>query len=285
MNNNLDGKYQDLLRDIMANGTIKADRTGVGTISVSGRMLKHDMAEGFPILTTKKVSLKNIAVELEGFLKGITSKAWYKGKGCNIWNEWSNKDQMPAGLSDEERKAWQMECDDLGPFYGYQWRNFNSEGYDQIAVLLDTLKNNPTSRRMLVSAWNPPQLKSMALDPCHFAFQVIVRGEYLDLIWYQRSCDTALGLPYDLSSYGILLTLLSKQFGYKPGVLTGMLGDTHIYLNHIDLLHPLLERTPYELPTLKVSDSFKSVLDFDALEHISLEGYVSHPAIKLTIAV
>lgn len=285
MNNTLDGKYQDLLRDILANGTKKADRTGVGTISVSGRMLKHDMSEGFPILTTKKVSLKNIAVELEGFLKGITSKAWYKGKGCNIWNEWSNTDLMPKGLSDDERKAWQMECDDLGPFYGYQWRNFNSQGYDQIQVLLDTLKTNPTSRRMVVTAWNPPQLQSMALDPCHFAFQVIVRGEYLDLVWTQRSVDSFLGMSYDLSSYGILLTLLSKQFGYKPGVLTGMFGDTHIYLNHIDQVNEQLSRDPFPLPTLEVSESFKTVLDFDSQTHIKLVGYQSHSAIRAPVAI
>lgn len=283
--NTLDGAYQALLADVLENGTKKADRTGVGTISVSGRMLKHDMSEGFPILTTKRVPIKTVSIELEGFLRGITSKAWYQGKGCHIWDEWSNKDAMPQGLSDEDRKKWQLECDDLGPLYGYQWRNFNSQGCDQIQTLLDTLGKNPTSRRMVVSAWNPLQLKSMALDPCHFAFQVIVRGEYLDLVWFQRSCDCGLGIPFDLSSYGVLLSLLSKQFGYKPGVLTGMLGDTHIYLNHVDQVKEQLSRSPYDLPTLSISDDFKTVLDFDALNHIKLENYQSHPAIKMPIAV
>lgn len=283
--NTLDGKYQDLLRDIMENGTKKADRTGVGTISVSGRMLKHDMSEGFPILTTKSVPLRVVMVELEGFLRGITSKAWYTGKNCHIWDEWSNKDAMPKGLSAEEQKKWQLECDDLGPLYGYQWRNFNSQGCDQIAMLLDTLEKNPTSRRMVVSAWNPLQLKSMALDPCHFAFQVIVRGEYLDLVFSMRSVDVFLGMPFDIASYGVILTLLSKQFGYKPGMLTGMFGDTHIYLNHLEQVKTQLERKHFDLPTAVVSDSFKTILDFDSSSHLKLENYQHHPAIKASVAI
>lgn len=278
--NKLDDQYCKLLIDIMKNGTQKGDRTGIGTKSVSGRMIQHDMADGFPAITTKKLFFKTMAIELEGFIKGVTDKQWYKDRGCNIWNQWSNPKTRPEGISPED---W----NDLGPIYGANWRNFNGEGYDQLGKILDSLKNNPTDRRMIVSAWNPLQLNEMALPPCHYSWQVIVRGEYLDLLWNQRSVDSAAGLPFNIASYGLLLSLLAHQFNYKPGILTGFLGDTHIYNNHFDQVKLQISRLDeaYDLPTLKINDSFKDVREFNSFEDVGLINYKHHPPIKLIIAV
>ncbi len=278
--NLLDTQYINLLRDILKNGTDKTDRTGVGTRSVSGRMIQHDMSEGFPALTTKKLYFKTMATELEGFLKGITDKRWYQKRGCGIWNEWSNKKTRPENINQED---WY----DLGPIYGAQWRDFNGSGYDQIGYILNSLKNNPSDRRMIVSAWNPLQLDEMALPPCHFSFQVIIRGEYLDLLWNQRSVDCFLGLPFNIASYGLLLSLLAYQFSYKPGILTGFLGDTHIYNNHIDQVNEQISRldNAYDLPQLKINNSFNSVLELDVSKDIELINYQYHSPIKAPIAV
>lgn len=537
--------YILLIEDILKNGTDKNDRTGTGTRSVTGRMIQHDMADGFPLLTTKRIAHKTMAIELEGFLKGITDKQWYKDKGCRIWNEWSSLKQLPNDLSVDEKNNWMKQNNDLGPLgYSHQWRNFNGhykpipniwtglnktiiieessnkhvgreidgkygkytvisyngdnssgnpkfsvkfhksgyvksdvdvgqinsrnikdpyfpsvqgvacsgnydknilgeeltekllqtwngmiqrcynknhkayenygakgvyvsnswlvfenylndvqkldnwdkklenwetyqldkdlnggfeysrercvwltrkennnltnqsyyfdavdpkgilyenqigltrfchehglneknvqpsiknntktcggwkfykrgqyktneEKYDQIEVLLDTLKNNPTSRRMLVSAWNPLQINDMALPPCHVFFQVIIRGEFLDLTFYMRSSDVFLGLPFNIASYGLLLSLLAHQFGYKPGILTGFLGDTHIYNNHFDAVKEQISRKDdsYELPGLMIRDSFKGVEEFDALNDIEFVNYKHHPKIKAEVSV
>lgn len=272
--NNLDTQYIKLLGDVLTNGTQKNDRTGTGTISVSGRMIKHNMQEGFSALTTKKLFFKTMSIELEGFLKGITDKRWYQERNCKIWNQWSNPKTRPEGISAEE--WW-----DLGSIYGAQWRNFNNSGYDQLESVLGQLENNPDSRRMLVSAWNPQVLDEIALPACHFSWQVIKRGEYLDLIWNQRSCDIFLGLPFNISSYGLLLELLCKQFGYKPGELTGFLGDAHIYNNHREQVELQMSRLndSYDLPKLVISDDFKDVRNF---EHtmVKLDDYKHHSVIK-----
>ncbi len=280
----IDQRYKDLLSNILKNGTQKGDRTGTGTKSITGAMVQHNMADGFPILTTKRIAFKTMSVELEGFLKGITDKRWYKDRGCNIWNSWSRPDIIPEGISDEERKKIQLESNDLGPIYGAQWRNFNGAGYDQLGVVLNSLENKPNDRRMVVSAWNPLQLHQMALPPCHLLFQVVVRGEFLDLVWYQRSVDIFLGLPFNIASYGLILSLLTKQFNYKPGILTGFLGDTHIYNNHIKQVEELLSRELYPLPTLNISADFKDIREFDH-SMVSLDGYKYHPTIKAPVAI
>lgn len=282
--NNLDIQYLNNLKNILNNGTEKKDRTGVGTYSISGTMIRHDMSEGFPALTTKKLFFKTMSVELEGFLKGITDKQWYKDRKCNIWNQWCRPSKIPNNLSDDERKKFQLEENDLGFIYGYQWRNFNSENHDQIKILLKMLENNPSSRRMIVSSWNPLQLEEMALPACHTMFQVIVRNEYLDLLWNQRSADYFLGVPFNIASYGLLLSLLAKQFGYKPGILTGFFGDSHIYKNHKEQVLTQISREPYELPTLDISDQFNDVLTFES-SMASLVNYNHHKVIKADIAV
>ena len=284
MRNTLDRKYLDLVADVLDTGISKRNRTGIDTLSISGAMIKHDMSEGFPALTTKRIAYKTMAVELEGFIKGITSKDWYQANNCKIWNEWCNPSIIPKGLSDEERKEFQLRELDLGPIYGSQWRNFNGAGYDQLEMVLHSLENNPSDRRMLVSAWNPLALHEQALPPCHVLWHVIVRGDKLDLIWYQRSVDVFLGLPFNIASYGLLLILLSKQFGYKYGTLTGFLGDTHIYENHIEQIHTQMMRQPYELPVAIIDDNFTDVRQFD-YRQFELEGYRHHPSIKGEVAV
>lgn len=278
--NSLDKQYINLLQDILKNGTNKGDRTGVGTRSVSGRMIQHNMPEGFPALTTKKLFFKIMSIELEGFIKGITDKRWYQERGCHIWDEWSNKKTRPEGVSQEE---WY----DLGPIYGSQWRNFNNNEYDQLGYILNALKNNPSDRRMIVSAWNPLVLDQQALPPCHYSWQVIVRGEYLDLLWNQRSVDVFLGLPFNIASYGLLLSLLAHQFNYKPGVLTGFLGDTHIYNNHTDQVNEQISRLDkaYDLPQLKINNSFNNILALNVSNDVELINYKHHPVIKAPIAI
>lgn len=286
-NNTLDENYLAIATNILSKGTRKENRTGVDTISISGAMIQHNMEEGFPLLTTKKVFYKAMSVELEGFLKGVTDKNWYKERKCNIWNEWCNPSKIPEGLSDEERKEFQLNETDLGPIYGSQWRDFNGDSYDQLQQVIRSLETKPQDRRMLVSAWNPLQLSLQALPPCHVLWQVIVRGGYLDLLWYQRSVDVFLGLPFNISSYGLLLSLLAKQFGYKPGILTGFLGDTHIYENHIEQIGTMTGRLSEakELPTLVIKDRFKDVREFDALNDIEIKNYEHLGVIKGKVAV
>lgn len=294
--NTLDQKYINLLNDIITNGTEKKDRTGVGTYSVTGRMIQHDMSEGFPVLTTKKIFFKTMSIELEGFLRGITDKQWYKDRKCNIWNQWCNPKSIPPSLTDEERKQFQLESNDLGPIYGFQWRNFNGtynneanyllDGKDQLQDALDLLRKSPESRRIIVSAWNPLQQEKMALPPCHILWQVVIRGEYLDLLWFQRSADFFLGVPFNIASYGLLLSLLAKQFGYKPGILTGFFGDAHVYTNHIDQVKEQMSRASdaYLLPELIIAPEFNDVKIFDHAS-VSIPAYKYHPAIKAPIAV
>lgn len=272
--------YLNIVKDILDNGVLKENRTGVNTLAISGAMFSHDMREGFPLLTTKKMSLKNIAVELEFFIKGLSSKKWLQDRNCSIWNEWANPQKVPYG-TDEKTKQKMMEEDDLGRCYGVQWRDFG--GVDQLKNIVDTLKTDPNNRRLVVSAWNPPELNQMALPPCHLMFQVVVINDTINLNWYQRSVDTMLGLPYNIASYGLLLELLAKESGLIPAKLYGMLGDVHIYENHIENAKIQLWREPSKLPNIKITN-FTNIFDW-TYKDFSLENYIHNEAIKFDIAV
>jgi thymidylate synthase len=275
--------YLDIVSNVLAYGKFKQNRTGVGAYTMAHAMVQHDMALGFPLLTTKKMGIKSIGAELEGFIKGITDKQWFIDRKCTIWNEWSNPKKIPTGLTDEERKAFQLDSMDLGKIYGYQWRNFNSQGYDQVAAVVNTLKSDPNNRRMIVSGWNPNQLDEMALPPCHVLHHLTVIDDTLNLCWFQRSVDVGLGLPYNLASYALLLHLYCKESGLKEGVVTGFLSDVHIYENHVDALKGQLERTPSQLPTIN-TDKFNTIFDWEFTDTV-LHGYTAQPAIKMAVAV
>lgn len=275
----LDKTFQENLELILTKGYKKEDRTGTGTISFPGVMIRHDMSDGYPLLTLRKVPFKSAAIELEGFIKGITSKQWYKERGCNYWNQWCNP-QVVAYGTDVDTKKKMEECDDLGKIYGYQWRNF--KGVDQLKDVVDTLKSNPNSRRMVCSAWAPDQLNEMALPPCHFAWQVNVTDGKLNLFYYMRSVDFVLG--NDLNTYGLLLHLLAKESNLKEGMLVGFFADAHIYLNHIDGIKELLSRNATgNLPTIK-TDNFKSIYDWQYSDTILLD-YNPLPSVKFDVAV
>ena len=285
---NLDKTFQETLELILTKGYKKEDRTGTGTISFPGVMIRHDMSEGYPLLTLRTVPFKSAAIELEGFIKGITSKQWYKERGCNYWNQWCNPQVVPYGTDDDTKKKME-ECDDLGEIYGKQWRDFHDVTYpwggehkDQLKDVVDTLKSNPNSRRMLCSAWNPLALNHMALPPCHFAWQVNVTDGKLNLFYYMRSVDFVLG--NDLNTYGLLLHLLAKESNLKEGMLVGFFADAHIYLNHIDGIKELLSRnTMGNLPTIK-TDNFKSIYDWQYSDTILLD-YEPLPSVKFNVAV
>ena len=262
----MDKQYLKLLKDILDNGTNKSDRTGTGTLSVFGRCIRHDMEEGFPLLTTKKMSIKSIMTELKWFLKGDTNIKYLVDNGCNIWSG----DYSKSGRTDNE----------LGPIYGKQWRDWN--GIDQIKSLIEQIKTNPDSRRLIVSAWNVGELDEMTLPPCHDSFQCYVSNGKLSLLWRQRSVDTFLGLPYNIASYGMLLLLLCQETGYGPGELIGNLGDTHLYSNHIEQAKLQLTRSRelYDLPTVKLSnvDILNGEFDYELI------NYKSHPKIKAPLS-
>jgi thymidylate synthase len=244
-------------------------------------VFRHHMSNGFPLSTLRKLPWKSIRVELEGFIKGITDKKWYQDRGCHFWDEWQNPQ------NNDPR--------DLGPIYGKQWRAFNKSFYmgkgedekfvpgelvgsDQLAKIVHTLKNNPTDRRMVCSAWNPNQMDLMALPPCHFAWYVSVIGGHLNLVWFQRSCDVALGLPANIASYGLLLELLAKEANLPAGQLVGVLADCHIYENQTEAILELFNRKEKELPKLKLTND--SIWDWD-WSKAELIGYDPHPAIKM----
>ena len=298
--NTLDKKYLDLCNIILNDGIRKQNRTGVDTIATSGLSIRHDMSEGFPLLTTKRVAFKTLKVELEGFIKGITSKKWFQDRGCKIWDEWCNPKKIPYS-NDEETQRKMLEEDDLGLIYGSQWRKFHDpntvqiyeragksdyeyirDSIDQVKNILDTLKENPSDRRMICSAWNPLALNQMALPPCHFAWQVVVVGDRLDLIWYQRSCDFFLGIPFNIASYGLLLHLLAKHANLKEGILTGHFGDCHLYENSIDALKIQMERQPYNLPYLDTK--FKNFFDWTYTD-TELYDYYCHGKLSVDVAV
>lgn len=285
--------YLDIVRKILDRGFRKENRTGVDALTIAGAMFEHDMAAGFPLLTTKKVPFRLVASELEFFIKGITDKEWLRSKNNHIWDEWCAPEKVPYG-NDEGTKARMLAERDLGPIYGWQWRRFGAayagwdrapedQGQDQLKAAVELLKKDPGSRRMLVSAWNPLDLGRMALPPCHYAFQLTVIDRRLNLLWNQRSVDVALGLPFNIASYGCLLHLLAKEAGLEEGKLIGFLGDTHIYVNHIEALREQLGREPRKLPSIK-TENFSSVFDWSYGDS-AIEGYEPHPAIKFDIAV
>ncbi len=285
--------YLDVIENILENGTRKENRTGVDTIGVFGVKFEHDMSEGFPLVTTKKMAYKNILSELEFFIKGYTDKRWLQERNNHIWDEWCTPKKVPYG-HDVETLAKMRDERDLGPIYGFQWRHFGAEykeyntdysgqGKDQLAKLVDKIKNNPTDRRMIVSAWNPTQLEEMALPPCHYQFQANVSEGKLDLAWSQRSVDTMLGLPFNIASYATLLHLLAKEAGLQEGKLTGFLGDTHIYENHLSGAKEQVKRTPLKLPRM-VTENFKSIFDWQYTDSKIID-YEHREPIKFKIAV
>ena len=334
--NKLDKEYQMLLEYILGNGVEKKDRTGTGTISVFGTQIRHDMSEGFPLLTTKRMAVKTMMTELKWFLKGDTNIKYLVDNGCNIWNGDAYKEYNRAKghlieledytevefiniikTNDEFAAKW----GELGPIYGKQWRLWktNTVSIDQIQDLISELKTNPDSRRLMVSAWNVGELDQMTLPPCHYGFQVYTRElsneerydywfknnyetgmEYnesnipnfdddyytttpkrsISLMWNQRSVDTFLGLPFNIASYGMLLTLLAEEVGMIPGELIGNLGDTHLYSNHVEQAREQMERKPFELPTIEIhmSDILNGEFDYE------IKGYEFHPSIKASLS-
>jgi thymidylate synthase len=285
-------QYLDLVERVLKNGVKKPNRTGIDAISITGADFVHNMAEGFPLLTTKKMPYKTIRIELEGFIKGITDKKWYQERGCNIWNEWCSPEKVPYG-HDEETKKKMIEERDLGPIYGFQWRHFGTEykghdadykglGFDQLKKVIETLKTNPRDRRMLISAWNPPDISKMALPPCHYGYYFSVTENRLNLVWDQRSVDIMLGLPFNIASYATMLHLIAKESGFQEGELIGQLKDVHIYENHIDGAKEQLKRTPKKLPKIE-TDNFTSIYDWTHGQ-TKMIGYESHPKINFDIA-
>ncbi len=262
-------QYLDLLQHILDNGTVKTDRTGVGTKSVFGYQMRFDLSKGFPLLTTKKVHLKSIIYELLWFISGDTNVRYLQEHGVSIWNEWAD------------------ENGDLGPVYGHQWRSFPKPGggqVDQLSEVIDLIKNHPDSRRMLVCAWNPAEIDQMALPPCHCLFQFYVADGRLSCQLYQRSADTFLGVPFNIASYALLTLMLAQVCGLQPGEFIHTTGDTHIYLNHLEQVKEQLSRTPRTLPTMRLNPDVKSLFDFK-YEDFTLEGYDPYPAIKAPVAV
>ena len=262
-------QYLDLLRHILEHGQRKDDRTGTGTISTFGYQMRFDLSEGFPLVTTKKTHLKSIIYELLWFLKGDTNVKYLQEHGVRIWNEWADPDG------------------DLGHIYGYQWRSWPDYdgGYiDQIKQAVDTLKNNPDSRRIIVSAWNVADLDNMNLPPCHAFFQMYVSGGKLSLQLYQRSADCFLGVPFNIASYALLTMMLAQVCGLKPGEFIHTLGDAHIYLNHFDQVRLQLTREPRQLPKMRINPDVKDIFKFD-YQDFTLEEYDPWPAIKGTVSV
>ena len=259
-------QYLDMLRYVLENGVDKMDRTGVGTRSVFGQQMRFDLSKGFPLMTTKKMHLKSIIHELLWFIKGDTNVKYLQDNGVRIWNE----------LADENG--------DLGPIYGSQWRNWNGEGIDQLAQVVDKLKNNPNDRRMIVSAWNVSKIPEMHLPPCHMMFQFYVANGKLSCMLYQRSCDMFLGVPFNIASYALLTMMLAQVCDLEPGEFVHTLGDTHIYHNHFEQVKEQLRREPLPLPTMKLNPQVKDINDFK-YEDFTLENYECYGAIKAQVAV
>jgi len=262
-------QYQDLLQRVLDEGVEKSDRTGTGTISVFGHQMRFNMNDGFPCLTTKKLHLKSIIYELLWFLKGDTNVKYLQDNGVRIWNEWADEDG------------------DLGHVYGYQWRSWpDYEGghIDQITEIINTIKNNPDSRRIIVSAWNVADLKNMKLPPCHMFFQFYVANGRLSLQLYQRSADIFLGVPFNIASYALLLKMVAQVTGLQAGDFVHTFGDAHIYTNHLEQVNLQLSREPRPLPEMKINLDVKSIFDFQ-FEDFELINYDPHPHIKGIVSV
>ncbi|MDE6563736.1 MAG: thymidylate synthase [Muribaculaceae bacterium] len=262
-------QYQELLKHILEHGTVKTDRTGTGTISVFGYQMRFNLADGFPLVTTKKLHLKSIIHELLWFLAGDTNVHYLQENGVRIWNEWADPDG------------------NLGHIYGYQWRSwpdYDGGAIDQIAEAIETIKHNPDSRRIIVSAWNVADLKNMNLPPCHAFFQFYVADGKLSLQLYQRSADCFLGVPFNIASYALLLMMVAQVTGLEAGDFVHTLGDAHLYLNHLDQGRLQLTREPRQLPRMLINPDVKSIFDFKYSD-FTLEGYDPHPHIKAEVSV
>ena len=313
--------YLDILQYVLDKGTLSDNRTGTKTLHIpTGATFEHNMENGFPLVTTKKMPLKTIATELEFFIYGITDKKWLQDHGCHIWDEWANPTKWNPVYDDlvqvikehgydisstntEKLKNYSMDIErDLGPVYGWQWRHFGGKykfnpkeidkdptnnvsnlnrGVDQLVKTIKTLKENPTSRQMVISAWNPADENQMALPPCHVMHQVFVDDGKLNLTWTQRSCDMFLGIPFNIASYALLLLLYAKEAGLKPGILKGEFHDIHIYENHIDQVKTQLQREPKPLPTVEIPNThWTGMLNWHAENGFILKNYICHE--KLT---
>lgn len=256
-------QYLQLLKDVLEKGERRSDRTGTGTLSLFGYQCRYDLSEGFPLVTTKKVHLKSIIHELLWFLKGETNTRYLRDHGVTIWDEWADQDG------------------ELGPVYGYQWRHWG----DQISQAVDLIRKDPTSRRILVSAWNVADLPKMALAPCHALFQFYVHGDHrLSCQLYQRSADVFLGVPFNIASYALLTLMMAQVTQLKPGFFVHVFGDVHLYLNHVEQAKLQLSRDPRPLPGMKINPAVKNIFEFK-YEDFVLEGYDPHPAIKAEISV
>ena len=299
---NIEKQYQGILRKLVLYGKEKGDRTGTGTLSYFGDQIRHNMADGFPLLTTKKMAVKTMMTELKWFLKGDTNIKYLVDNNCHIWNGDAYKAyrRIPTNQLDERTFVHRMKTQDwfakewgeLGPIYGKQWRNWESqkfnvakgEGYllqiDQIAKLIVDLKKNPDSRRLMVSAWNVGEIEEVVLPPCHYGFQCYVQDGKLSLMWNQRSCDTFLGIPFNIASYATLLLLLCEETGLEAGELIGNLGDVHLYKNHIQQAKEQIVREPFPLPTIELSnvDILNGEWDYE------IKGYEYHPTIKAPLS-
>ena len=293
--NSLDLRYQNILQDILLEGKEKGDRTGTGTISVFGKQIRHDMSEGFPLLTTKKMAVKTMMTELKWFLKGDTNIKYLVDNNCHIWDgdaykAYSHKDKLTQKEFIQKIKSdWKFARNygDLGPIYGKQWRNWfgydtnvNPYSVDQISELIKNIKENPSSRRLMVSAWNVGEIDKVVLPPCHYGFQCYVSDGKLSLMWNQRSVDTFLGLPFNIASYGMLLLLLCEETNLKPGELIGSLGDVHLYKNHLEQTHEQIKRDSFKLPTIELSnvDVLNGEFDYE------IKDYEYHPTIKAPLS-
>jgi thymidylate synthase len=285
-------QYLDFLQHILNKGEEKPDRTNTGIISTFGYQMRFDLRDGFPLLTTKKVHFKSVVHELLWFIKGDTNIKYLVDNDVRIWNEWpyqnfknhadyngETQDEFVARLKNDADFA--EKHGKLGPVYGKQWRDFN--GFDQLAKTIENIKNNPESRRLIVSSWNPPQIKDMALPPCHMMFQFYVSGNKLSLQMYQRSADAFLGVPFNIASYALLLALVAKVTGLEACEFVHTIGDAHIYLNHLEQVKTQLAREPRQLPKLKIVER-NNIEDF-TYEDIVLENYNPHPTIKGKVAV
>lgn len=290
-------QYLDMCRYILEHGEDRPDRTGTGTRSVFGYQTRYDLREGFPLLTTKKMYLRPIAEELLWFIKGDTNIKYLVDRNVKIWNEWPYEDfKKSEDFNGEtlEEFVEKIKNDDefakkhgnLGPVYGAQWRNFNNEGTDQLVKLIDSLKNNPFSRRHIISAWNPSQVDEMALPPCHTLMQFYVSSDqkYLSCQLYQRSADTFLGVPFNIASYALLTCMLAQVCGYEPKEFIHTIGDAHIYKNHFDVVKTQIEREPLPLPHLVLNKDIDNLFDFK-IEDIKLEGYQSYGPLKGKVSV
>ena len=287
--NTVDKQYQGFLRKLIMYGQEKEDRTGTGTLSYFGDTFRHDMSKGFPLLTTKKMAIKTMMAELKWFLKGNTNIRDLLFEGCDIWTGDAYKTYQRVCLYELEREELTLDefrkkikedysfaivWGELGPIYGKQWKDFN--GVDQIKELIKNIKENPNSRRLMVSAWNVGELNNMVLPPCHYGFQCYVNDGKLSLMWNQRSVDVFLGLPFNIASYGTLLLLLCEETGLQPGDLIGSFGDIHLYKNHLEQAHEQIKRESYKLPTIKLKSVDVLGGEFD----YSIIDYESHPTIK-----